>query len=42
VIGVATWTLTRAGGEKDTGIVPVDDPAEAAAVALRLASSPGE
>jgi uncharacterized protein (TIGR00725 family) len=38
VIGIGTWSLTRSSGEIDTGIVPVDDPAEAATVALRLAS----
>jgi uncharacterized protein (TIGR00725 family) len=37
VIGVRTWALTRASGELDTGIVPIDDPAEAANVALHLA-----
>jgi uncharacterized protein (TIGR00725 family) len=40
VIGVGTWSLTRASGATDTGIVPVGDAAEAATVALRLASSP--
>jgi uncharacterized protein (TIGR00725 family) len=40
VIGVGTWSLTRPSGEPDTGIVPIDDPAEAATVAVRLASSP--
>jgi uncharacterized protein (TIGR00725 family) len=40
VIGVGTWSLIRAGGEKDTGIVPVDDPADAAVLALRLSSRP--
>lgn len=39
VIGVDTWRLTRPGGEGDTGVVPMDDPSEAAAVALRLAST---
>lgn len=38
VIGVSTWLLARAGGEPDTGIVPIDDPLDAADVALRLAS----
>jgi uncharacterized protein (TIGR00725 family) len=38
VIGVRTWSLTRASGERDGGIVPVDDPEEAATVALRLAA----
>lgn len=38
VIGMSTWGLTRAGGEPDTGIVPVDDPLDAAQVALDLAS----
>lgn len=36
VIGVGTWELRR-GGVLDTGVVPVDDPAEAVAIALRLA-----
>lgn len=39
VIGVGTWTLTRPDGEIDSGIVPIEDPHEAAAVALRLAST---
>ena len=38
VIGVDTWGLIRPGGEVDAGIVPIEDPGEAAAVALRLAS----
>ena len=40
VVGVGTWSLTRGNGETDTGIVPVADPAEAATVALGLASGP--
>jgi uncharacterized protein (TIGR00725 family) len=40
VIGVSTWSLTRPSGARDTGIVPIDDAAEAATVALRLASPP--
>jgi uncharacterized protein (TIGR00725 family) len=39
VIGVGTWSLTRPDGEKDPGIVPIEDPQEAAAMALRLASA---
>jgi uncharacterized protein (TIGR00725 family) len=39
VIGIGTWLLARGDGELDTGIVPVDDPFEAAAIALRLASA---
>ena len=39
VIGVGTWSLTRPDGEVDTGIVPIEDPCEAAAVALSLASA---
>jgi hypothetical protein len=39
VIGIGTWALTGPGGDPDTGIVPVDDPREAAALALRLASA---
>ena len=41
VVGVGTWSLIRASGETDTGIVPVADPAEAATLALRLAAAPG-
>ncbi len=39
VIGIGTWSLTRPGGEVDTGIVPMEDPGEAAVVALQLASA---
>lgn len=39
VVGIGTWRLTRGDGRADTGIVPVDDPCEAAAVAVRLASA---
>ena len=39
VIGIGTWALTGPDGEPDTGIVPMDDPREAAALAMRLASS---
>ncbi|HEY1465472.1 MAG TPA: TIGR00725 family protein [Acidimicrobiales bacterium] len=39
VIGVGTWSLTRPDGERDLGIVPFEDPQEAAAMALRLAST---
>ncbi len=38
VIGLGTWALTGPDGEPDTGIVPMDDPQEAAALAMRLAS----
>ena len=38
VIGIGTWALTGPDGEPDTGIVPMDDPREAAALAMRLAS----
>ena len=38
VIGIGTWSLIRPGGESDPGIVPVADPAEAAAMAVALAS----
>jgi uncharacterized protein (TIGR00725 family) len=38
VIGVGTWSLTRPDGERDPGIVPIADPHEAAAAALRLAT----
>jgi uncharacterized protein (TIGR00725 family) len=39
VVGVRTWTLTRPSGEADTGIVMVDEPAEAALIAVRLAGA---
>ena len=39
VIGVGTWTLTRPDGERDSGIVPIEDPQEAAELALRLAAT---
>jgi uncharacterized protein (TIGR00725 family) len=39
VIGVGTWTLLRPDGRTDAGIRVVDDPAEAAAEALRRAGS---
>jgi uncharacterized protein (TIGR00725 family) len=39
VIGIGTWSLARPDGEVDTGIVPMDDPLAAAAVALDLASA---
>jgi uncharacterized protein (TIGR00725 family) len=38
VIGVGTWSLTKPDGERDRGIVPIADPHEAAAAALRLAT----
>ena len=38
VIGIGTWSLTRPDGHLDGGIVPMDDPAEAVAVAVALAS----
>ena len=37
VIGIGTWSLIRPGGEVDTGIVPMEDPAEAAVVAVTYA-----
>jgi uncharacterized protein (TIGR00725 family) len=36
VIGLGTWSLTRPDGEADAGIVPMHDPREAAALAIRL------
>lgn len=39
VIGIGTWSLNRPDGEVDTGIVPMDDPGDAATVAVRLASA---
>jgi hypothetical protein len=39
VIGVGTWSLTRPDGERDLGIIPIEDPQEAAAMALRLTST---
>jgi uncharacterized protein (TIGR00725 family) len=43
VVGLGTWSLTRPDGRLDAGIVPIGDPQEAVAVALRMASagSPG-
>jgi hypothetical protein len=38
VIGIGTWNLTRPDGGQDPGVVPVEDPVEAAALATRLAS----
>jgi uncharacterized protein (TIGR00725 family) len=38
VIGVGTWSLTRPNGGSDSGIVPVEDPVAAVAVAIQLAS----
>jgi uncharacterized protein (TIGR00725 family) len=38
VIGLGTWSLTRPDGERDPGIVAVDDPGDAAEIALQLAS----
>lgn len=38
VIGIGTWSLIRPGGRSDGGIVPANDPAEAAAMAVALAS----
>jgi uncharacterized protein (TIGR00725 family) len=39
VVGVGTWSVTRPDGEPDTRIVPVEDPSEAVALALRLAAA---
>ncbi len=41
VIGVGTWTLQRPDGVADGGIVVLDDPVDAAAVALDLAGRTG-
>jgi hypothetical protein len=38
VVGVGTWSVTRPDGEPDTGILPMEDPGEAVALALRLAA----
>jgi uncharacterized protein (TIGR00725 family) len=38
VVGVGTWSLARPDGRRDAGIVPIEDPHEAVAVALRMAS----
>jgi uncharacterized protein (TIGR00725 family) len=38
VIGIGTWSLTRPDGELDSGMVPLEDAAEAAAVAVALAA----
>jgi hypothetical protein len=39
VVGVGTWSLARPNGQPDTKIVAVEDPDEAVATALRLASA---
>jgi uncharacterized protein (TIGR00725 family) len=39
VVGVGTWLLTRPDGLEDSGIVAVDDPADAVALALELAAA---
>jgi uncharacterized protein (TIGR00725 family) len=39
VIGVVTWELTRPGGTADRGIIPIDNPVEAADLAVRLGSA---
>ncbi len=36
VIGIGTWTLVRPDGHMDSGIVPMTDAAEAAAMAVTL------
>ncbi|HEX4864947.1 MAG TPA: TIGR00725 family protein [Acidimicrobiales bacterium] len=38
VVGVGTWTLTRPGGDPDSGIVPADDALSAAKIAVTLAT----
>jgi uncharacterized protein (TIGR00725 family) len=38
VIGIGTWTLLRPDGEVDSGIVPMESAAEAAASALASAT----
>lgn len=37
VVGLRTWSLVRPDGSRDGGVVAVDDPVEAASVAVRLA-----
>lgn len=37
VVGLRTWSLVRPDGSRDAGLVAVDDPVEAASVAVRLA-----
>ncbi|HWE69628.1 MAG TPA: hypothetical protein VG205_04665, partial [Acidimicrobiales bacterium] len=39
VVGVGTWSLIRPDGQPDTRIIPVEDPRQAVAEALRLAST---
>jgi uncharacterized protein (TIGR00725 family) len=39
VVGVRTWALVRPDGEADSGLIAVDDPAEAALIAVRLAEA---
>ena len=38
VVGIGTWSLVRPDGAVDTGIVPVEDPSQAAALAVALSS----
>ena len=38
VIGIGTWTLVRPDGKVDTGIVVIENPLEAAEVAVALAT----
>jgi uncharacterized protein (TIGR00725 family) len=40
VVGIGTWRLTRPDGQPEAGIVPVEDPMAAAALAMTLASRP--
>lgn len=40
VVGVATWSLVRPGGEPEAGVAEVADAAAAARLALRLAHRP--
>lgn len=39
VVGVGTWSLIRPDGQPDAGIIPVEDPLQAVALAMRLASA---
>jgi uncharacterized protein (TIGR00725 family) len=39
VIGLGTWALIRPDGQMDAGIVPLEDPGEAAITAVNLASA---
>jgi uncharacterized protein (TIGR00725 family) len=39
VIGLGTWSLTRPDGAEDTGLVAIEDPSDAVALAVQLSGS---